>query len=294
MKSKRSFYISWFISLVFCITAFALLYFDYTPYGISLFCIFPLILGISTGIIPDTAKAFWGTIAGLFVFFLLLLALGFEGVICLVMATPIIGPFVFLGYLIAYLVKKYRKNKSSKIYISIVPFLLFVLAAGIEKFMGDETLKEEVTTSIILPHSPELIYDEIIHVDTVAAKKGFLHQLGLPVPLNCTLTEEKIGGLRICEFEDGRIIETITALEKGKYLEMDVTSFELKGRPWLHFNQDIYSLEPADSGTKISRTTSYTSELKPRMYWRFIEALTIEAEQDLVFRNLKLDLDGKH
>jgi len=44
-------------------------------------------------------------------------------------------------------------------------------------------------------------------------------QLDLPVPQKCILEEEKVGGIRTCYFEGGKIVEKITELEKGKVLK---------------------------------------------------------------------------
>ena len=291
MKNKKSFYTSWGICILFCSIAFALLLLDFVEYGISMFCIFPIILGVATGIIPDRKGAVVGLSIGLITFFLLLLAAGLEGVICLIMATPIISVLIFLGYLISFLIKRSRNKKRTKTYATLIPLLIFIASSGIENFMGNPSIKEKVTSSITVPFSKEEVYDNIIHVDTVSAEIGTLHQLGLPIPYNCKLTEEKIGGLRICEFNEGEIIEQIKDFKRGEYLKMDVVEFNLKGRPWLTFDEDIYTMEETKEGTKISRTTSYFSELKPRFYWSKIEALTIEVQQDLVFRNLLIDLN---
>ena len=71
---------------------------------------------------------------------------------------------------------------------------------------------------------------------------------------------------------------------------MDVSEFDIKGKEWLSFNEDIYEMEEHAQGTAVTRTTTYYSLLKPRFYWRVIERLTIESEQDMVFRNLIKDL----
>lgn len=291
MKSKRSFYTGWFICLSFCCAAIALLFMGYIKYGLTVFCVFPVILGVATGIIPDSKGAVMGLMVGLISFFILLLVGGYEGVLCIVAATPIITVLVFIGFLISYLVKRYNKNKSPKSYASVVPFLFFLAAGGIEGYLNHESVRESITTSVTVPFSTAMVYDNIIDVDTVKAEQSTLHYLGLPLPLGCTLTEEKIGGLRICNFKNGRIVETITAFKRGEYLNMDVTEFNLKGRPWIKFEKDNYTMEKVKNGTKISRTTTYYSELKPRFYWSRIEAFTIAKEQDFVFRNLLIDLN---
>jgi hypothetical protein len=85
-------------------------------------------------------------------------------------------------------------------------------------------------------------------------------------------------------------------LEKGKVLKMDVIDYQLTGREWLGFKEAIYLFEKAgENGCKLTRITTYTSELKPRFYWEPLEKLGIEQEHDYVFENLTHDLRrGNH
>ena len=49
----------------------------------------------------------------------------------------------------------------------------------------------------------------MLAIDEIAAKKPFLLQIGLPVPVKCTLEGAGIGATRICHFDSGVIEEKI-------------------------------------------------------------------------------------
>ena len=103
-----------------------------------------------------------------------------------------------------------------------------------------------------------------------------------------------MGGLRICYFTGGTITERITALEKGKILRMDVIDYNLTGRGWLGFREAIYYFEEVGAGRcKLTRVTTYTSVLMPRLYWEPLEKIGIAQEHKYVFDNLKRDLSRK-
>ena len=72
---------------------------------------------------------------------------------------------------------------------------------------------------------------------------------------------------------------------------MKVTKYKLQGRHWLSFKDAVYRFEPRDSGTVITRITTYFSELKPRFYWSLCEMNAIESEHDYVLDDLKRRLD---
>jgi hypothetical protein len=75
---------------------------------------------------------------------------------------------------------------------------------------------------------------------------------------------------------------------------MDVIDYQLTGRKWLGFNEAIYLFDELENGqSKMTRITTYTSELYPRFYWEPLEKIGIEQEHEYVFRNLVKDLETK-
>ena len=126
--------------------------------------------------------------------------------------------------------------------------MIFIVANVLELFIGNPFIKNEVSTTLTINGTPEQVYKAIIQVDTVNVETNFLQKVGLPTPRKCILTEERVGGLRLCEFEEGRIIETITEIKKNELLRMDVTECELgRERHWLKFHEDIYNISPINS-----------------------------------------------
>jgi len=139
------------------------------------------------------------------------------------------------------------------------------------------------------------VFDAIKSVDTLDVSKSFLMQIGLPVPYKCILEAEEIGAERTCYFDGGLIKEKVTELERGKILRMVVIDYQLTGRKWLGFKEAIYLFDKvSDNKTKLTRITTYTSELRPRVYWQPLEEIGIQQEHDYVFRNLEKDLKEKY
>jgi hypothetical protein len=258
--------------------------------GMAFFFFLPLAIGISSGILPDLKQAIKGTLISLAVFSVFLLVTKLEGLVCVLMALPIILLAILLGWAIGGLIKKRSKKDDPTLKTCFTPILIFIVANFFDLSSGNQMLPSLVANTITLKATPSEIYRSIIAVDTVDVETTFLQKLGLPIPTRCILTAEKVGGLRICIFNQGKIIETIKELKENRLLKMEVTSSTL-GRSWLKFNEDIYTIEPVNtSHTQITRTTSYFSNLKPRMYWELMERITIASEQEFVFRNLEKDV----
>ncbi|MBL4652246.1 MAG: hypothetical protein JKY53_05180 [Flavobacteriales bacterium] len=290
---KKEFLISVLISLSFLTLGFTLIEYDMIGFGVSFFVFLPFLLGYILGTSTIKKVSCYGLVFSLIVFFILLFVGGLEGMGCILMAMPLVIGAVVFGVLVKYILNKYgkKRNEENKIKISILPLFLFVLLGYVESnFIKGGPAVDEVVSEIILPYSAMEVYNAIKSVDTLDAEKPFLMNLDLPIPQKCILSEEKVGGIRTCYFEGGLIVEKITELEKGVVLRMDVIDYQLTGRKWLGFKEAIYTFETVDDGCKMTRITTYSSELYPRAYWRPMEQIGIEQEHQYVFNNLVKDL----
>lgn len=293
MKLKdlhRSFKVSFIIGISFTSVGLIFSLIGWSSLGTALFFFLPLAIGISSGILPNPKQAVIGTLVSLGVFSLFLIFTQIEALICILMALPVLLGAIFIGWAIGKYIRKITKNQDHKLNTSFLPFLIFIVANFFEIFSGDMKAGGAVNSSVDLNASRSEVYKAIIEVDTIRVNRSVLQKVGLPTPLKCILTEERIGGQRICIFEEGKIVETIKELKKDSLLRMDVTSCDIGLGPWLRFAEDIYTIEEIGSKTRITRTTTYESNLQPRIYWQLIENLTIGSEQDFVFQNLKKDL----
>jgi hypothetical protein len=291
---KKEFLLSIIISLTFLSLGFLLLHFELIGYGLSFFVFLPFILGFILGKSSIKAISLGGLIISLILFFILLLSGELEGMVCILMALPLVIGAVALGALVKYLVRKKQKvNKDGNLVSSsFLPLFIFLGIGFLEKELTEGN-KEivSVRTEMIFPYSATEVYDAIKSVDTLIADKPFLMKLDLPIPQKCILEKEEVGGLRICYFSGGTITERITELEKAKVLRMDVIDYKLTGRKWLGFKEAIYYFEEVGRDScKLTRITTYTSALTPRFYWQPLEEIGISQEHDYVFANLKNDL----
>lgn len=303
---KNNFGIATILTFTFLSLGFLLLHNGLFGYGISFFVFLPFVLGYLLGGAKSKKVSLLGAGFSFVVFCLLLLQGELEGMVCILMAMPLIliafGIGLFLRVLFSDLIGAFRKKNDDDTLLddnilksSILPFCILSIVGFTEKKLTKNTQKVvEVRSEIILPYSPMQVYDAIKTVDTLDAEKPFLMQLDLPVPQKCILDAEAVGAIRTCYFEGGMITEQVTALEKGKLLRMDVLDYQLTGRTWLGFREAIYTFEELKDGTcKMARITTYTSELYPRVYWEPLERLGVEQEHEYVFRNLQKDLAKK-
>lgn len=303
----RSFQLSIILTFLFLGTGIAFLLLGLADYSWVFFILLPIVLGISLGAMPNKKYILWGSLITTIIVLISLVFPGLSGLLCIVMTLPIVIPLIFLGYIITHLLKRYKQIKdTNKLSVLILPIIPFLIAAPTEHFLKtDKEIINEVKTEQIFDYTPEQVYDAIKSVDTLDAKKPYLMYLDLPIPTKCVLEKEEIGGLRTCYFKAGKsskydfgsgtIVERITELERGKVLKMDVIDYKLVGRNWLGFKEAIYYFDKVgDNSCKLTRITTYTSVLTPRIYWQPLEELGIKQEHEYVFNNLAKDLKKRH
>jgi hypothetical protein len=303
----RSFQLSIILTLIFLGTGIAFLFFGLVDYSWVLFVLLPIVLGVSIGAMPNKKYILRAALISAAIILICLVIPGLSGLICIVMAMALVAPFIFLGYVISHLVKRYKQIKgTNRLSVLVLPIIPFLIAAPTEHFLKkDKEVIIEVKTEQVFNYTPEQVYDAIKSVDTLDAEKPFLMSFDLPVPTKCVLEKEEVGGIRTCYFKGGNfsngdfgggtIVEKITELQRGKILKMDVTDYNLIGRKWLGFKQAIYYFDKVDDHScKLTRVTTYTSVLTPRWYWQPMEELGIRQEHDYVFNNLTKDLEKKY
>lgn len=151
------------------------------------------------------------------------LALAWEGTICLIMAGPIILVLGSLGGILAGVIMKGGVHRGT-LFASFL--LLPFLAAPLEQRLPDATAFREVTTEIVIRADAEAVWKEIVRVPEIRPgerRSSFFHLIGIPKPIEATLSKEGIGGIREARFEKGIVFhEQVTEWEPKRALGFEI------------------------------------------------------------------------
>lgn len=284
----------WILTAVILLIGFVLMQINFVDYGYAFFILFPLFLGFAIGTLFKNGFQILYLTIGIVVGSLALLMFGIEGFVCVLMLLPIFIFSVWLGYFISKRLKMKVDSDTQKVMVSVLPLIVLLGAGHLEKMIDLEPQKIEIVSSKLLDYTPEIVFDEVKAMEKLDAEKSLLMKLGLPTPIRCELKADTVGALRHCIFENGAIIAQLTKYEKGKILEMNVVDYTLTGRHWFKFIDANYTFEESEGKTKITRTSSYTSILKPRWYWEPLEKYGIEKEHEFVLSSLKKNIKEKY
>ena len=258
-------------------------------YGLALFVLMPMLVGLTTTYIVATTgghrflpSAAHAGMALALVGATMFLG-GAEGGACLGMALLILLVPLLIGCLIGYGISQWKKNnKKTPPYVWLLVVLLPPTAAD-EVLHRDHATRVSYSTSVDIAASPAVVWSEIEHIGTLPPATDWLSKLGLACPETAEIKGRRVGGERVCTLSTGVMRETITAWQPGRRLafnalETPPTMKELNpfGDPhpahlqpkYFRIVSGEFLLEPlANGGTRLTRVTTYEHRLRPAFYW---------------------------
>lgn len=180
------------------------------PMTFTFIFLVPLAVGYASvaGSPRDQRRAFTGLLLALAATFILLvtvLAVGVEGLICVVMMTPVFFVMALAGGALAIIVRNIRNRRMRA--TAFVMVLVLPYAAGpLEQRMPQSQTRRVVENRIRIHADAPTVWRQIIRVPAIRPEEyrtTFIHRIGFPRPIEATLSHEGVGGVREASFERG-------------------------------------------------------------------------------------------
>lgn len=286
-------------AFAFGMGGFLLVYDDTSAMGSVLFLLLPTATGFATALVARSRNLVVASLLiGLLICTAILIATGLEGWVCVLMSAPLIAAGLVIGALLGALVRRQVLDRSTRPRMlgALLIFLLPVFLMGadsIEKPSRRTPRAETFTNVLVIDAPPHAVWNTIKTMDRVNAHKGLLMRIGLPVPVSCSVDREEVGGTRTCYFESGFIEEKITVWDPPRLMKLEVTEWDVPGRPWLSFKDASYEIHEEGGHTVMTRTTTIESRLLPAWYWRRFEKIGVETEHEYLFEAVSNSLHGE-
>jgi len=267
--------------------------------GGVLFFLLPFASGFATALVARSRNLIIASLlVGVAICSAILILKGLEGWVCMLFSAPLVAFGLTVGAVLGALIrrdfieKSGRPNVMSGLLLLMLPLIL-TGANKVEEPARRVPRAETFTSVFVSEASPEKVWDSIKVMDRVSGHKGFLMRIGLPVPVSCSIDREEVGGIRRCNFEHGYIEERITEWNPPHSMKLEITSWDVPGRPWLDFKDATYELHQENGRTLMTRTTTIVSRLMPAWYWRRFEKIGVETEHDYLFQALSKKIAGR-
>jgi uncharacterized membrane protein YhaH (DUF805 family) len=277
-------------------------------YGIGLFVAVPFCVGYlsaflharrhpNAGVQPYLVAVLSTLLLGGF-----LLALAWEGVMCLLMAAPLAILVAMIGATCgsasARIRPKAGPNAPAYMTVAILPLILMAEAAG-----HRAAPVYRVDSEIVIDAPAETVWKNVVTFSDIGGEPEWYFRAGIAYPIRARINGRGVGATRTCEFTTGTFIEPIEVWNEPRLLRFGVTSNpppmrELSpyGRidaPHLHgfliSQRGQFALESLPGGrTRLTGSTWYQHHLWPAKYWRLWSDAIIHRIHLRVLRHIKV------
>ena len=195
-----------------------------------------------------------------------------EGMICIVMFTPIALGASTLGGVAAGLIVRFIHSRQARRATLVSVLCLPMLLSSLEPRFLSQQDPRRVENVIDIQASPAAVWRNIERVPKIASSElqsSWSHSIGFPDPVEATLSAEGIGGIRHATFQGGVLfIETIDVWEPQQRLGFSIraqadqippTTFDehvTVGGKFFDVLHGEYMLEPLANGRTRLHLTS--------------------------------------
>lgn len=273
-------------------------------YGFALFIAMPLIMGYTVAVVlgmhPETKRkdVFVHAIGALTLLSLVLLLLAFEGLICIIMAAPLVVLMAIIGAALGFEMHKHWHHRLHQLWVVLL--VVSPLLMAFEDKVITPTIAPVITT-IDIAAPPQAVWDQIIAFPTLKEPEEWFFKAGLAYPINANIDGQGVGAVRYCNFSTGSFVEPITVWDEPNLLAFDVLD-----QPMPMVELSPYDIEPPhlhgyfvsvrgqfkltrlpSGGTHLEGTTWYYVDIYPEWYWRLWSDYIIHRIHTRVLTHIK-------
>ena len=211
-----------------------------------------------------------------------LLALAFEGIICLIMAAPLALILAVIGALVGHAVQVSRWERISP-HLYCLPILALPVMFGAERINPDPAPLLRVTTATEVNAEPGRVWRHVVSFSQLPPPKEAMFALGIAYPICAEIQGTGVGAVRHCVFSTGPFVEPIEVWDEPRLLKFSVTQNPSPMQEWTPYRdvhpphldgflvsrQGQFLLTPMPGGrTRLEGTTWYHHNLWPAAYWQ--------------------------
>ncbi|MGB6045208.1 MAG: DUF805 domain-containing protein [Pirellulales bacterium] len=283
---------------------FTLSVFVFQSYGASLFLGTPLLMGAAGAYVFNHPhpRSYWASAsvgqAAVFFAGVALLLFALEGLICVMMAVPLVVPFGALGGVLGKAIAESTRRPRRELVAAIA---ILPLLSGAESLLI-HSAEYEVMTMVEVNAPADAVWEHVVRFPDLPEQTAWYYRMGIACPQRARIVGKGVGATRYCEFTTGTFVEPITVWEPGKRLAFDVTDqpapmFELS--PYRHIHPphldgylrstrgEFLLIGLPDGRTRVEGRTWYQFDMFPQWYWTLWSDLLIHRIHQRVLAHVK-------
>lgn len=246
----------------------------------------------------------WPTVVWMAVLILILIASGFEALICVIMAFPILAPAALFGILAARLLLRIGRHKTD-ITLRASLFFLPLLALPLDRALVFPEAEQTLRSEIVIDATPDEIWAQTLVIPTIQPDERIWtishNILGTPMPISADLDGDVRSlawtkGVRFQEIITERILNERLAWRFNFNDLASLASFDPHVSPaseMLRVSDGFYELsELSDGQTLLVLETHYQTRTPLNGYLRLWGLLFLNDFHSSVLAVIKTRAEG--
>ncbi len=235
-----------------------------------------------------------------------LLAVAFEGLICIAMAAPLALPLAAFGGFCAHRVQRRRRSQAEAPFMLSMLVLLTPGVQMVEHLVAGPSPAFAVRTSIDVSAPPQLLWRKVVAFTQIPPPNEWIFRAGIAYPIRAEMHGTGGGAERHCVFSTGAFVEPIEVWVEPRLLKFSVTSNPSPMEEWTPYHHiepphlhgflvsegGQFLLTPlSNGGTRLEGTTWYRHGLWPAQYWRIWSDQIIHEIHLRVLRHIRDEVE---
>src|SRR6266550_6601840 len=211
-------------------------------YGWGLFAGLPFCMGFLAAIIHgererrSLAQSQWVAFVAVALAGVALLALAFEGIICLLMAAPLAFALAAVGALAGHAVQASRR-RGTPAKLFCVPLLAMPLMLGTDSLRTGPPPLLKVVTAVEVEAPVERVWPHVVEFSELPPPTEPLFRLGIAYPVHAEIHGHGAGAVRHCVFSTGSFVEPIEVWDEPHLLKFSVTQNPAPMQEWTLYRE---------------------------------------------------------
>jgi uncharacterized membrane protein YhaH (DUF805 family) len=276
-----------------------------------LFLLVPFAMGACTGFVfnhgRDAGGAVTSALAMVVVTFagFAVMAVGLDGLVCVVMALPPAFLLVLVGAAVGRLAATSGEDRRRSTTGAMFMLMALPLSAAIEPSAGH--VLHEVQSSVIIDAPPGVVWPHVVAFREIPEPDDLVFRAGVAYPIRARIEGTGVGAVRYCVFSTGAFVEPITQWEPGRRLAFDVSESPAPMTEWSPYRNlspphlhgylrskhgEFRFVDLGDGRTRLEGSTWYELEMSPEPYWQFISDALIHRIHLRVLEHIKQEVES--
>ncbi len=278
-------------------------------YGWTVFTFVPFVMGFLPVYIVGRKEALtrWQSyklgLLTLLIGCLILLIFAYEGIGCILMASPILIVFVFIGAHLAYIMQNENLGKPR----NISALLLFAAIACMSFDAVNEPIRLiPVKTKVIVNAPIAEVWNNVVTFNQIDEPTEWIFKTGIAYPIHATIAGTGVGAIRHCNFTTGSFVEPITTWNEPYLLQFDVKEQPIP----MHEYNPFWDIHPphldgyfrsykgqflleeiSATQTELEGTTWYKVDIMPVIYWQVWSDFIVHKIHNRVLNHIKKEAE---